>query len=77
MPFESLTHLLSRAIYATRHTLLQVLASLAGFGITVAATLLLLDGAGVVAIPLGFTIGQASKVMLLALALVIQLRALA
>ena len=40
--FESVTHLLSRAIYATRHTLLQVLASLAGLGITVLATWLLL-----------------------------------
>jgi putative peptidoglycan lipid II flippase len=74
VPFESLSHLLSRAIYATRHTLLQVLASLAGFAITVAATLLLLDGAGIVAIPLGFTIGQAAKTVLLALALAVRLR---
>jgi peptidoglycan biosynthesis protein MviN/MurJ (putative lipid II flippase) len=76
VPFESLSHLLSRAIYATRHTLLQVLASLAGFGITVAATLLLLDAAGIVAIPLGFTIGQAAKTVLLAVALAARLRAL-
>jgi putative peptidoglycan lipid II flippase len=76
VPFESLSHLLSRAIYATRHTLLQVLASLAGFGITVGATLLLLDGAGIVAIPLGFTIGQAAKTVLLALALWVRLRAM-
>ncbi|HEX2142102.1 MAG TPA: lipid II flippase MurJ [Candidatus Limnocylindria bacterium] len=74
IPFESLTHLLSRAIYATRHTLLQVLASLAGLGITVVATLILLPEAGVVAIPLGFAIGQAAKVGLLALALAIRLR---
>ena len=77
VPFESLSHLLSRAIYATRHTLLQVLASLAGFGITVAATLILLDGAGIVAIPLGFTIGQAAKTLLLAFALAVRLRAVA
>lgn len=75
VPFESLSHLLSRAIYATRHTLLQVLASLAGFAITVAATLLLLDGSGIVAIPLGFAIGQAAKTALLALALAARLRA--
>jgi putative peptidoglycan lipid II flippase len=74
VPFESLSHLLSRAIYATRHTVLQVLASLAGLGITVGATLLLVDGAGIVAIPLGFTIGQAGKTALLALALAIRLR---
>lgn len=74
VPFESLSHLLSRAIYATRHTILQVLASLAGLGITVGATLLLVDGSGIVAIPLGFAIGQAGKTALLALALAIRLR---
>ena len=74
VPFESLTHLLSRAIYATRHTLLQVLASLAGLGITVAATLALLPSLGIIAIPIGFAIGQAAKVALLALALAVRLR---
>lgn len=74
IPFESLTHLLSRAIYATRHTLLQVLASLSALAVTVAATLALLPAAGLGAIPLGFTIGQAAKVALLALALAIRLR---
>ena len=75
VPFESLSHLLSRAIYATRHTVLQVLASLAGLAITVAATLALLPVAGVVAIPLGFGVGQAGKTALLALALLLRLRA--
>ena len=76
VPFESLSHLLSRAIYATRHTILQVLASLTALGITIAATLLLLDDAGIVAIPLGFTIGQAAKTVLLGMALAVRLRAL-
>jgi peptidoglycan biosynthesis protein MviN/MurJ (putative lipid II flippase) len=74
VPFESLTHLLSRAIYATRHTLLQVLASLGGLGMTVLATLLLVPALGIIGIPLGFTIGQAAKVALLAIALAIRLR---
>lgn len=74
VPFESLTHLLSRAIYATRHTLLQVLASLAALGVTVLATVLMLPELGIVAIPLGFAIGQASKVALLAIALGVRLR---
>jgi putative peptidoglycan lipid II flippase len=74
IPFESLTHLLSRAIYATRHTLLQVLASLTGLGITVLATLLLLPGLEILAIPIGFAIGQAAKVALLAVALAVRLR---
>lgn len=77
VPFESLAHLLSRAIYATRHTLLQVLASLAGLGITVGATLALVPGLGIVGIPLGFAIGQAGKVVLLALALMVRLRTMA
>ena len=76
VPFESLTHLLSRAIYATRHTILQVLASLAALGITVVATVALLPDLEVVAIPVGFAIGQASKVVLLALGLAIRLRTL-
>jgi putative peptidoglycan lipid II flippase len=75
IPFESLSHLLSRAIYATRHTVLQVLASLAGFGVTLLATLLLVEGLGVAAIPIGFAIGSAVKVVLLAAALAIRLRA--
>ena len=74
VPFESLSHLLSRAIYATRHTLLQVLASLAGLGLTVGATLALLPAVGVLAIPLGFGIGQVAKTALLGLALAIRLR---
>ena len=74
IPFESLTHLLSRAIYATRHTLLQVLASLAGLAITVVAVLILLPSLEIVAIPVGFAIGQAAKVVLLVLALALRLR---
>ncbi len=34
VPFEGLGHLLARAVYATRNTLLAVLASLAGFVVT-------------------------------------------
>ena len=74
IPFESLTHLLSRAIYATRNTLLQVLASLAALGITVIAVQLLLAPLGIIAIPIGFSIGMAAKVALLGLALGVRLR---
>jgi len=76
VPLESLAHLLSRAIYATHDTLLQVLASLAGLGISVVATLILLPNLQILAIPAGFTIGQAVKVVLLCLALAIRLRTL-
>jgi putative peptidoglycan lipid II flippase len=74
VPFESLTHLLSRAIYATRHTVLQVLSSLAGFAVTLAATLQLTDALGVAAIPIGFAIGSAVKLVLLAGSLAFRLR---
>ena len=58
IPFESLGHLLSRAIYATHHTLFQVVASLIGFVITVAATLALVDRIGVLAIPAAYGLGM-------------------
>lgn len=74
VPFESVAHLLSRAIFATRHTLTQALGSIAGLLITVAATLALLPAMDLLALPLGFAIGQASKVVLLGLALAVRLR---
>jgi putative peptidoglycan lipid II flippase len=74
VPFESLTHLLSRAIFATEHTLLQVFASLVGFGVTIAVTALLAPQIGIVAIPLGFAVGSGLKVVLLAGGLVLRLR---
>lgn len=76
IPFESVTHLLSRAIYATRNTLLQVLASLAGFAVTIAAAFALAPSLGLVAVPLGFAIGQMAKVALLAIALIPRIRGL-
>jgi putative peptidoglycan lipid II flippase len=76
VPFESLSHLLSRAIYATRHTLLQVLASIAGLAITVVVTSLTVTELEILAIPLGFAVGQAAKMVLLALALWVRVRAM-
>ncbi len=76
VPFESLTHLLSRAIYATRNTLLQVLASLASFVVIVATASALAPSIGIAAVPLGFAIGMAAKVVLLSLALLPRLRAI-
>jgi putative peptidoglycan lipid II flippase len=74
IPLESITHVLSRAIYATRHTLLQVAASLTGLVATVGATLLLVSPLGILAVPIGFTIGQAVKVVLLAIVLAWRMR---
>lgn len=74
VPFESLGHLVSRAIYATRHTIGQVLASLIGFGVTLAATTLLVPSVGVLAIPAGFALGAAVRLVLLLAVLGIRLR---
>ncbi len=74
IPFESLTHLLSRAIFATRNTILQVLASVASFAVVVGSAYVLTDALGLVGIPLAFAIGMATKVGLLSLALVPRIR---
>ncbi|MBA2314400.1 MAG: hypothetical protein H0V87_03350 [Chloroflexi bacterium] len=76
IPFESLTHLLSRAIYATRNTLLQVLASVASFAVVVVAANVLTPSIGLAAIPIAFGLGMAVKVGLLVLALVPRIRSI-
>ena len=47
---------------------------MAALGITVSATVALLPALGIVAIPIGFAIGMAGKVVLLGLALAVRLR---
>src|SRR2546426_3315019 len=69
VPFESLTHLLSRALYATRNTLLPTLASVAGFVAIVLTADRLAPAIGLAAIPIGFGVGMAVKVAILAVAL--------
>lgn len=74
VPFESVGHLLSRAIYATRHTLLQVVASLVGFGVMLATTPALVGSLDIVAIPLGFALGSAVRAAILVVVLVPRIR---
>jgi peptidoglycan biosynthesis protein MviN/MurJ (putative lipid II flippase) len=74
IPFESLGHLLSRAIYATHHTLYQVVASLIGFGVTVVATLALVGTIGVLAIPAAYGLGMVIRFALLVVVLSWRLR---
>lgn len=76
VPLESLGHLLSRAIYATHHTIWQVVASVIGFSVTVCATVTLVGPIGIIAIPLGFVAGHAVRLAVLAVVLVIRLRTL-
>jgi peptidoglycan biosynthesis protein MviN/MurJ (putative lipid II flippase) len=74
VPFESLGHLLSRAIYATHHTLWQVGASLVGFTVTIVVAQTLAPGIGVVAIPLGYAVGTAVRCVLLVAVLASRIR---
>lgn len=74
VPFESLGHLVSRAIYASRHTLGQVVASLIGFGVTLVTTSLLADPLEVLAIPAGFALGAAVRLALLLMVLGVRIR---
>ena len=61
IPFESLTHLLARALYATRNTILPTIASVAGFVTTVLAAETLAPTAGLSAVPLGFAAGMVAQ----------------
>jgi putative peptidoglycan lipid II flippase len=74
VPLESMTHLLSRAIYATRNTILPVIASIAGLVATVLFVSLLIPTLGVTALPLGFAAGMGLKVLVLVLALIRRVR---
>jgi putative peptidoglycan lipid II flippase len=74
-PFEALGHLFARALYATHNTLLPVLASLAGFFVTVGVTFVLVEPLGVIAIGLGFASGSAVRAALQGLALISRLQA--
>lgn len=74
VPFEGLGHLASRAIFATRHTVLQVAASLVGFGLTVGTAAALLGPLGIIAIPTGFLVGSAVRLLLLGLVLAARVR---
>jgi putative peptidoglycan lipid II flippase len=74
VPFDAMGHLVARGLYATHNTVLPVLASVAGFGVTVAVTLLLVGPLGILAIPLGFAAGTAVRVVLQGIALAWRIR---
>jgi putative peptidoglycan lipid II flippase len=74
VPLEAATHLLSRAIYSTRNTILPVIASVVGLVVTVGAVNALIEGQGILALPFGFAAGLAAKVAVLGVALVFRVR---
>ena len=69
VPLEALTHVLTRAIFATHETILPVLASVAGLLTIVAAVELLRSSEGLIAVPLAFGVGMAVKVAILLVAI--------
>ena len=76
IPLDSLTYPLSRGLYATHNTLLQVIASVAGFATIIAVAQALAPITGILSIPLAYTAGSGVKVVLLAIFLVGRLRRL-
>jgi putative peptidoglycan lipid II flippase len=76
IPLDSLTYPLSRGLYATHNTLLQVIASAAGFATIIAVAQALAPITGILSIPLAYAAGSGVKVVLLAIFLVGRLRRL-
>jgi putative peptidoglycan lipid II flippase len=74
IPFDSLSYPLSRALYATHNTILQVIASIAGFATVIVVGSALAGPVGILAIPFAAAAGGAVKVGLLVLFLVPRLR---
>jgi len=74
IPLDSLSYPLSRALYATHNTILQVVASICGFVTLVVVGSALAGSVGIVAIPLAAAAGGVVKVALLTLFLVPRLR---
>ncbi len=74
VPLEAATHLLARAIYSTRNTIIPVAASVAALIVTWATVSALLDSQGVVALPYGFAAGLSVKVAILAVGLAFRIR---
>ena len=69
IPLESLTNLMARALYATHNTLLPTIAAIAGFVATVVSAQALSHTLGLAVIPAAYSIGMATRVVLLAIVL--------
>ncbi len=74
VPLDSLQYPLSRGLYATRDTLLQVLASFAGLAVSVTVSWALVGSLGIVAIPVAYAAGTGTKSALMAIALAARIR---
>jgi putative peptidoglycan lipid II flippase len=66
VPFECLVEILARAIYATHNTSEPMLSVAAGFVAGILTTMTLSNGIGLAALPLGYVVFQAVRVLTLA-----------
>ena len=76
MPTESLVHLLARAFYATKNTLIPVILSLIGLAIAIVGAVYLTPRFGIVALPFSFFLASLAELILLLLLLPRRLRTL-
>jgi putative peptidoglycan lipid II flippase len=76
VPFDALQYPLARALYATRNTVLQVMASLGGLVVAIGLSAGLVGTLGLVAIPIAYAAGTATKSLLMGVALVARIRRL-
>lgn len=74
IPFESLMHLLARAFYSLKNTIIPVLASVLSLALSVGFAYLKSPSMGIIAIPYGFLLGSAARVACLGLVLYFFLR---
>ena len=74
VPLESLTYPFARAVYATRNTVLPVAAGIVGLVVTVAATNALREPLGLTAVPVGFGLGIAVRLVLLVAIVAVRVR---
>jgi putative peptidoglycan lipid II flippase len=74
VPLESLVQVFARAVYATKNTVLPVLAALAGLAVTVVAVGMLSANLGIVALPAGYAVGFAVRLGILAVVLPSRIR---
>jgi len=76
IPFDGIVYPLSRGIFATHNTVLQVVAAFAGFGVVIAVSQALAGPIGVFSIPAGYAAGSVTKAALLGAFLLWRLRAI-
>lgn len=76
IPLDGLAYPLSRGLYATHNTLLQVIASISGFGVIVLVSQATAASLGILSIPAAYAAGSAVKAGLLAVFLGWRLRRL-